>query len=59
MISPGRSQELIYEIDRLFSDPSRPSISCAYLKTYGSISNIEAQALTNAHRNTISGDLKI
>ena len=29
-----------------------------YLKTYGSISNTEAQALTNAHRNTISGDFK-
>jgi len=29
-----------------------------YLKIYGSISNTEAQGLTNAHRNTISGDFK-
>ncbi|MBF0316449.1 MAG: Fic family protein [Oligoflexia bacterium] len=30
----------------------------AYLKIYGTVSSSEAQALTNAHRNTISSDLK-
>jgi len=29
-----------------------------YIKGYGEISNSEAQALTGAHRNTISGDFK-
>ncbi len=29
-----------------------------YIKAYGEISNSEAQAITNAHRNTISGDFK-
>ncbi len=29
-----------------------------YIKTYGEISNSEAQAITSAHRNTISGDFK-
>ncbi|MFH1428978.1 MAG: hypothetical protein ABIH39_04460, partial [Candidatus Margulisiibacteriota bacterium] len=35
----------------------RKEIILKYLKTYSSISNREAQALTGAHRNTISKDL--
>ena len=29
-----------------------------YIKTYGEISNSEAQAITSAHRNTITGDFQ-